>query len=159
MALLSHGERFGRTGALRAILEPQEDSMANSKRRPQQRQHQSGNPARRATADGRPARPAAPPPSPARARLNRISAPLLIRMHAMPRWVIPVVMGLLLAGGLFLSGSLAWLGTLLLAIVTAFVMWLFAVSWPVLTPGGRVARGLVAVALLGFTFLKATGRL
>jgi hypothetical protein len=129
--------------------------MANSKRRPQQRQHQSGNPARRAAA-GRPDRPAAPPPSPARARLNRVSAPLLIRMHALPRWVVPVVMGLLLAGGLFVSG---WLGTLLLAIVTAFIFWLFALSWPVLTPGGRVARGLVAVGLLGFTILKATGGL
>ena len=131
--------------------------MANSKRRPQQqRQHQSGNPARRAAAAGRPGRPAAPPPSPARARLNRVSAPLLIRMHALPRWVVPVVMGLLLAGGLFLS---SWLGTLLLAIVTAFITWLFALSWPVLTPGGRVARGLVAMALLGFTILKATGGL
>lgn len=130
--------------------------MATSKRRPQQRQHQSGNPARRADAAGRPARPAAPPPSPARARLNRASAPLLIRMHALPRWVVPVVMGLLLAGGLFVSG---WLGTLMLAIVTAFITWLFALSWPVLTPGGRMARGLVAVALLGFTVLKATGGL
>ena len=130
--------------------------MANSKRRPQQRQHQSGNPARRTASAGKPARPAAPPPSPARARLNRASAPLLIRMHALPRWVVPVVMGLLLAGGLFVSG---WPGTLMLAIVTAFIIWLFALSWPVLSPGGRVARGMVAVALLGFTILKATGGL
>lgn len=128
--------------------------MANNKRR----QHQSGNPARRAAASGS-SRPAAPPPSPARARLNRISAPLLIRMHVMPRWLLPVVMGLLLAGGLFFTDSLTWLGTLMLAVVTAFVGWLLAVSWPVLTPGGRVARGMVAVALLGFTVLKATGGL
>ncbi len=80
-------------------------------------------------------------------------------MHSLPRWVVPVVMGLLLAGGLFLSDSLAWVGTILLAVVTVFVAWLYALSWPVLTPGGRLARGLVAVALLGFTALKATGRL
>jgi hypothetical protein len=132
--------------------------MANSKRHPQ-RQHQSGNPARRAASGGGTTRPAAPPPSPARTRLNRASAPLLLWMHALPRWVVPVVMGLLLAGGLFLSGSLTWLGTLLLAVVAGFVSWLFALSWPVLTPGGRLARGLVAVALIGLTALKAAGRL
>jgi hypothetical protein len=132
--------------------------MANSKRRPQ-RQHQSGNPARRAAPDSAATRPAAPPPSPARTRLNRASAPLLLWMSSLPRWVVPVVMGLLLAGGLFLSGSLAWLGTVLLAIVTAFIIWLLALSWPVLTTGGRLARSLVAVALLGITLLKATGRL
>jgi hypothetical protein len=43
--------------------------------------------------------------------------------------------------------------------VALFVGWLFALSWPVLTPGGRVARGLVFVALVGLVALKAAGRL
>lgn len=77
----------------------------------------------------------------------------------MPRWVVPVVMGLLLAAGLFLDDSLAWLGTLLLLVVTLFVGWLYALSWPVLAPSGRMARGLVLVALIGFTALKASGGL
>ncbi len=131
--------------------------MAKARKQPQ-RQHQSGNPARRAGSGG-PSRPAAPPPSPARAKLNRLSAPALLRMHRLPRWMVPVMMGLTLAGGLFVSGGLAWLGTLLLLLVALFVAWLFALSWPVLTPGGRFARGLVVVGLFGLTGLKATGRL
>jgi len=77
----------------------------------------------------------------------------------MPRWVVPVAMGLFLVGGLFLSGSLAWLGTALLVVVALFVAWLYALSWPVLTAGGRIARGLVLIGLIGAVYLKATGSL
>jgi len=73
--------------------------------------------------------------------------------------MVPIGMALMLAGGLFLEGSLAWLGTLLLLFVSMFVGWLYAMSWPVLTPGGRAARGLVVGGLIGLTALKATGRL
>ncbi len=132
--------------------------MANKKQ--PQRLHQSGNPARRSSGRGRPtAGPTAPPQSAFRSRLNRTSAPALLWMHSLPRWVVPVGMAALLASGLFLAGSLTWLGTLLLAIVTAFVVWLYALSWPVLAPGARLARGLVSAALIGLTVLKATGRL
>lgn len=132
--------------------------MANRK----QRQHQSGNPARRAA--GSPsvsqemARTAGPP-SPTRSRLERVSAPILLRLHALPRWLIPVVMGLVLAGGLFLEGQWLWLGALLLGFVTLTVAWLYALSWPLLSTGSRIGRGLVVVGLAGITFLKATGRL
>lgn len=137
--------------------------MAKAKRQPQ-RQHQSGNPARRAAApaagrQGAATRAAAAPPSALRASLNRISAPALLWMHRLPRWAVPVAMGLLLTAGLFLGGSLTWLGALLLLIVALFVAWLLALSWPVLSGGGRFARGMVAVALFGLTALKAAGRL
>lgn len=129
--------------------------MANKK----QRQYQSGNPARRAAGTPSPKRQAAPEPSGLRARFNRVSAPLLITLHRMPRWVLPVVMGLLLAGGLFFHGALNWLGTAMLGIVVLVVLWLFVLSWPVLTPGGRAGRALVLVGLIGLTVLKAMGRL
>jgi len=77
----------------------------------------------------------------------------------MPRWVIPVVMGLLLATGLFLSDSWAWLGALMLLAVSAFLAWLLALSWPMLTTGGRLARALVVGAVLGLAALKALGKL
>ena len=80
-------------------------------------------------------------------------------MHRLPRWLIPVVMGLSLATGLFLAGDWAWLGVALLAFVALFVIWLYALSWPVLTPSGRFGRGLVTAALLGLVVLKAIGRL
>ena len=43
--------------------------------------------------------------------------------------------------------------------VALFIGWLFALSWPVLTPVGRMARGLVFLALLGMVWMKAAGRL
>ena len=82
-----------------------------------------------------------------------------MRLHGMPRWVIPVVMGLLLATGLFLSDSWAWLGALMLLAVSAFLAWLLALSWPMLTTGGRLARALVVGAVLGLAALKALGKL
>jgi hypothetical protein len=91
--------------------------------------------------------------------LERVSAPILLRLHALPRWLIPVVMGLVLAGGLFLEGQWLWLGALLLGFVTLTVAWLYALSWPLLSTGSRIGRGLVVVGLAGITFLKATGRL
>lgn len=104
-------------------------------------------------------RPPAPPASPWRAALNRFSAPLLVRMHALPRWLVPIGLGLLMALGFFLSGSWAWLGTVAMALVTVFIGWLFALSWPVLTITGRMARGIVTLGLVGITYLKATGQL
>jgi hypothetical protein len=120
----------------------------------QQRQHQSGNPARRSPARSG---PASAPVSPFRRTLNRHSARPLIVMHGMPRWVVPVAMGLALVLGLFLSGPWAPLGVFLLVLVALFVLWLFALSWPVLPPGGRLARGAVVVALFGLAWLKASG--
>ena len=130
--------------------------MGNKKQ--SQRQHVSGNPARR-TASRQKASGQHNASNGGRTRLNHVSAPLLLRLHALPRWTIPVVMGLALASGLFLTDELAWLGTLLLMLVAVFVGWLLALSWPVLSPGARLARGLVVAALVGLTVLKAIGRL
>ncbi len=127
--------------------------MANKKQT--RKQHQSGNPAKRALGvDTK--RQVAGPASPARSRLNRISTPALIWMNSMPRWAVPVGMGLLMVGGLFLPLPF---GAVLLGIVALFIGWLFAISWPVLTPGGRISRGLVFLALLGMVWMKAVGKL
>jgi hypothetical protein len=126
---------------------------------PAVRQYQAGRrPATTSSAAGASSGPA-PAPSAARRRFTAASAPVLLWMHGMPRWIVPVVMGLLLAGGLFLSGSWAWLGTVFLAIVGLFLLWLFLLAWPVLTPTGRLVRALAVVAVAGLAVLKATGRL
>jgi len=129
--------------------------MANKKQA--HRQYQSGNPAKRAAGvQQRRQQVAATTPSSARSWINRISAPALIFMNSLPRYVVPVVMGLLLVGGLFVPAPI---GAFLLALVALFIGWLFALSWPVLSPGGRLARGLVFVALLGMVWMKAAGKL
>ena len=138
--------------------------MANRNPKSRNRQ-QSGNPARRATGptgSGRstgPSQRTRPAQAGFRSSLEQFSTPLLIRMHAMPRWVIPVVMGLLLTAGLFLSGPWAWLGALFMVLLGVFLGWLFLLSWPVLSPGAKAARVLVVGALWGFAVLKAMGRM
>lgn len=133
--------------------------MADKKRQGQSRPNQSRSNQGRPTSTGASRRPAAPPATGWRAALNRYSAPLLIRMHALPRWLVPTGLALLMLIGFFVGGSWAWVGTLALVVVTAFIGWLFALSWPVLTFGGRVARAIVTSSLVGITYLKATGQL
>ena len=133
--------------------------MAKNEQRRRGGARVSGNPARRAKQEQYRQRATEAPQTQTRQALNRRSAPLLIWMNSMPRWVIPVVMGLLLVAGLFFSGSLNWVGVLALSLVTIFIGWLFAVSWPAITPGSRLLRGLVVIGLAGITVLKALGRL
>ncbi len=108
--------------------------MANRSSDPSRRRR-SGNPAVRA---------GAVPPSPARAKVERTSLPLLLRLSAVPRWLLLVVMLVLVIAGLVLPGVA---GAALLVLVGLLVTWLLVVSWPVLGPGTRAARVLV-VALL-----------
>lgn len=79
-----------------------------------------------------------------RSRLEASSRPLLVRMAALPRWVLPVaLLALLLIGVLVpsLPGTLALLG------VTLTLLWLLLLSWPAVRPTGRVLR-IVVIALL-----------
>lgn len=108
----------------------------------------SGNPARRQAAQ-----PTAPP---ARRTLERLSAPVLIRLHVLPRWIVPVLLAVALFAGLALP--VPWLGALLLVIVGLFLAWLTALSWPILTPSARFVRAVVTAALFGIAVYKAMGR-
>jgi len=100
----------------------------------------------------------APGSSSARQSLERASYPILARLHAMPRWLIVIAPAVLLFLGLILSGPLAWVGGLCLLLVWVFVAWLTALSWPALSPGSKVFRLLVVLALLGVVVLKFMGR-
>ena len=99
------------------------------------------------------------PDSDFRRSLNEASAPILMKLHTLPRWIIPVTMGLLLITGLFLDGAWTWLGALLILTVAAFLGWLLALSWPMLRPGGRLARAFVVAVVIGAAALKVTGNL
>ena len=108
---------------------------------------------------GRQHRPAAAQPTGSQAAFYRLSAPLLRTLHGLPRWVPAVVPGLLLFGGLVMTGPLAWLGALFLLLVLAYLAWLLALSWPRIGNGSRFGRLIVIAGLLGLTVLKLLGRL
>ena len=129
--------------------------MSNKSRRNQPQR--SGNPQR--SQRSKKQQPAAPPPTGFRPALERFSAPLVLKLHAMPRWLVPILLAVFLFVGLITSGPWTWLGALLLGIVTLFVAWLSALAWPVLTPGSRLARVIITLALAGVTVLKAMGRM
>ena len=86
-------------------------------------------------------------PSAARKALERASTPLLLRLHRLPPWLVPLIMLALALTGLFVHGPV---GFAALAVVAIFVGWLALLSWPVLTPAARALRllavGVVAAA-------------
>lgn len=99
------------------------------------------------------------PASPDAGALQRASLPALRVLTRIPRWLLVVGMALMLFFGLIQTGSLAWLGALLLGIVTLFFVWLLVLSWPAVPTSGRVLRGFIVAALVVATILKAMGRL
>ena len=90
--------------------------------------------------------------------LQRFSLPLLTRLTRLPKWFLVVLLSVLLVLGMIQTGSLAWLGALLLGILTLFFLWLLVLSWPAIPASGRMLRVIVVVALAGATVLKAMGR-
>lgn len=91
--------------------------------------------------------------------LQRISLPLLTRLTRLPKWLVVVVMAALLVLGMIQTGSLAWLGALILGVLAIFFLWLLVLSWPAIPPSGRLMRGIVVIALAGAAVLKVMGRL
>lgn len=108
---------------------------------------------------GRPTREApVTPATGARRTLEVKTGPLLVMIHSMPRWVLPVTLAAALFFGLLLDGSWAWLGAILLGIIAVFLAWLLALSWPLLSASSRVIRVVVVFAVAGLAILKALGR-
>ena len=99
------------------------------------------------------------PPADELTPLQKFSLPFLTRLTRLPKWVLVVGLSAILVLGMIQTGSLAWLGALLLAILALFFLWLLVLSWPAIPASGRVLRAIVVVALVGAAFLKAMGRL
>lgn len=76
--------------------------------------------------------------------LEAVSAPLLTRLHLMPRWIFPVITTAVLLLGLFISGPI---GALFLILLLFLLSWLLALSWPVISNSSKLIR-LIAVGLL-----------
>lgn len=76
--------------------------------------------------------------------LERISAPWLVRLSLVPRWLFLIVLGGLLFAGLYLDNVV---GGLLLLLLALFLAWLASLGWSRVSPIGRVLR-LLTVGLL-----------
>jgi len=89
-----------------------------------------------------------------RRELERRSAPALIVLHGLPRWLVPIAMGLLLLVGLL---GPRIIGGVALLCVGAFLGWLLAVSWPLISGSARMIRLLVVAAVLGVGIARLVG--
>ena len=89
--------------------------------------------------------------------LQRFSAPILLRLHGMPRWLFPIFTALLLVGGLLINNTI--IATALLGALTLILLWLVALSWPILATVARIMRLLVLGALLYVTISRARGQM
>lgn len=91
-------------------------------------------------------------PIPLRTRLEVVSRPLLVRLTALPRPVVPLATVVLFAVAVLAPPPVALVA---LVLVGLFVLWLTVLAWPAVGVGGRLMRvaavGLVVV--LGLTRL------
>ena len=90
-----------------------------------------------------------------RKRIEVLSAPSLIRLHSLPRAVVPVVIILLMFVGLVKNNAL---GGIALLLVSAFVGWLLYLSWPLLEGRARILRALTVLLVLMAALSKFVGK-
>jgi hypothetical protein len=89
-----------------------------------------------------------------RARGGPRSYTVLKRLHAMPRWTIPLATVVLVFVGLS-AGPV--LGGLCLLAIAAFLGWLAFLAWPQLGLGARLLRALVLGLLTGAALTRLFG--
>jgi hypothetical protein len=93
--------------------------------------------------------------APGRQPLERRSAVMLLWLHQLPVWVLPVVLVVFLAIGVSVGGVI---GAIALAVVAAVLLWLAALSWPRLGPAARLIRVLTVAVVLGLAVLRMLNR-
>jgi hypothetical protein len=131
-----------------------------------QRQGVSGNPARAAQGSsggsgagakgaGKGAASAERRPG-ARAAFERASAPVLLFLSRLPRWVFPVVLAAILLTGMLIPSPV--IGGILLSFIVLALGWLVALSWPLLSVPSRLLRLLVVGGLALVVYGKFSGR-
>ena len=79
---------------------------------------------------------------------------MLKRLHAMPRWTIPLATVVLVFVGLF-AGPI--IGGLCLLVLAAFLGWLAYLAWPKLKRRDRLIRLLVLGMLTGVAVAQLSG--
>lgn len=84
---------------------------------------------------------------------QRWSAPLLVRLAALPRWSLVVGLAALLVAGLVLSG---WPGAVVLGALALFLAWLAALGWSRLSPAAALLR-VVTILLVVVAAVRQLG--
>lgn len=83
-----------------------------------------------------------------RKTVERFSAPVLIKLTNMPRYVLPIALVVLVFAGFYYPGIL---GGLCLVVVDVFIGWLTYLSWPVDVTKKRAVRVFVFLVLVTLT--------
>lgn len=86
-----------------------------------------------------------------RKKITNISAPLLLRIHTLPKFVVPALMAAFMVLGLFLQPPFSGLA---LTVVSTFVAWLMYLSWPLLDHRSKFIRFTVFLILVAATFVN-----
>lgn len=81
-----------------------------------------------------------------RTRVEEASRPLLTRLHALPRLVVPLATVVLVAIGALAPLPYAWFG---FGLAFLLLVWIAYLSWPVATSGGKLMRVAMLLLLLG----------
>jgi hypothetical protein len=89
-------------------------------------------------------------------RLEVFSAPILLFIHSLPRWIFPVFTAGLLLIGLFATNGI--MGGLFLVLVGIVLGWLVALSWPLLTNSTRLMRLGLLLLVFGYAIGRFIGR-
>jgi len=89
-----------------------------------------------------------------RTRVEASSAPLLLRLHTMPRFLVPLLLVSSLLLGFMTTGIISYFALLFVAL---FVTWLLFLSWPLLEPRARILRSAVVVMLLAVIVSRVLG--
>jgi hypothetical protein len=89
-----------------------------------------------------------------RDRVNVHSHTVLRRLHALPRWTVPLATAVLVFVGLY-SGAV--IGGLCLLVVAGFLGWLVYLSWPRLSRNARLVRLLVLGLVVGTALARLSG--
>lgn len=133
--------------------------MASNRPRPRKSASRRPAPPAARTRAPRPSdtrRPAAAGPATRgfRGGLERASLPLITFLHKAPRWLVSAVPAVLLLAGLLAPAP--W-GPALLGLVTLFLVWLLALSWPRLENSARLGRTIVVLVLAAVVAARAAG--
>lgn len=95
--------------------------------------------------------PAQEPSPTAVTAFERLSTPYLLRLHAMPRWFLAVLLAAMLIAGLLIEGPI---GAGLLLVLAVFLGWLAAVGWRSLDARARLLRVLVVGLLIAVAAMQ-----
>ena len=87
------------------------------------------------------------PVSPLRARITKISYPVVAKLHTMPKLTLPGITLVLALVGVFAPLSVGIPALILLALLLG---WLGFLSWPVVTTGQRFIRVFTVLVLILF---------